>query len=94
MTRLIAICCAVGCAACAQIDRKPYSEFYLTGANSFRYKASTDFIYPADSPDAEKTRMEWLQRYVDDNAICANGFSVTARTTIRQNAIVYEGRCT
>lgn len=89
---LIAVAAAaVFLVACTSLDKISHSEFYpydqLGQSERYTFKAIADFQYPADSKDAERIRIEWLQQWVSDNNLCANGYSLDNRKAIINNKI-------
>lgn len=56
-------------------------------------------FYPESSAKAEAIRIEWLETYLADTAVCPDGYIITARKAVPINAfgtvhkIYYEGEC-
>ncbi|WP_143589606.1 hypothetical protein [Thalassospira mesophila] len=75
------------------------SSFEPNSDGTFRYevmKSSSDGVYN------EADRLNWLQMYLDDNALCPNGYEITEKKNIlvqksfigdAYREIIY-GRCT
>ena len=92
---------ALGLAACASVDRPAMTEFEPLGESEFRYEATADVVYPAESATAEAERMSWLETYLADNSLCPSGYEITERkpVLVQQAAlgdvhrIYYTGTC-
>jgi hypothetical protein len=75
---------------CASLDRYDYTEFEpLDGG--FRYVAISDFVYSLNGANAEAVRMEWLEKYLADNGVCPDGYTLTDRKAVLVNDWVGEG---
>lgn len=89
---MIAILGLIGCTA----DRVALTEFVPTDAG-FEYKAYANAIYPVDGEQAEAMRIEWLEKYLEDNSVCDAGYTITERMPVRRSTtmwrIHYEGIC-
>lgn len=97
---LAAVAVALAVSACSSVDRRAMTTFVPTDGG-FVYSAATDAIYPADSAEAEKTRMVWLQEYLDLNGVCPKGYDIADRKPVLVSRgpiadfyrIHYTGRC-
>lgn len=93
---------ALGLAACASMDRSALTEFEPLEGDRFRYEVSADTIrYPLEDPDAEATRMTWLESYLADNGLCSGGYEILDRKAViiqdsalaRSWRVYYTGAC-
>lgn len=82
---------ALSLVGCSSLDKISHSEFYpydqIGQKERYTFKATADFQYPADSKDAEQLRMQWLQQWVSENALCGNGYTIDSRRAILNNKI-------
>jgi hypothetical protein len=93
---------AMGVAGCTvpDIDRPAFTQF-APKENSFVYIADAGAGFGVDDPEAEKTRIRWLEMYLIENHLCFDGYEVKERkaTFIRKGivgdaySIYYEGVC-
>jgi hypothetical protein len=84
------------------VNRPTMSEFEPLGGDRFRYEATTAALTdPENDPDAEATRMRWLQTYLSDNGMCPDGYLIDERKPVVRSQtlglvshrIYYRGRC-
>ncbi len=73
-----------GCAALdpnAQYDRHSYSRLSeVPDDNSaLKFEARSSAAYPADDPQAEQTRMLWLQDWLEIRGLCKDGVDIEER---------------
>lgn len=88
-------------AACA-FDLKNQSSFEDFDDGRFRYQTFADVTWPESSEEAESVRLKVLRERLDDNGLCADGFSITERKASLKHKgllgdvydMVYYGRCT
>ena len=74
-------------AACAIFDdRTDYDRHRLTdlkvpreGGDVFYYDVSISGAFPADDPKAEEARMRWLDGWLKQRGMCANGHEVVRK---------------
>ena len=67
-------------AACASVDGSPFpSEFERTGPDNFRFIASGNWEYPANTKAGEAERLTWLNNYVLQHRICLSGYDIVTR---------------
>jgi hypothetical protein len=56
---------------CASLDRVAATTFEpINGANNelqFRFTAKSDIIYPGNTADGRRIRMEWLNTWLENN---------------------------
>lgn len=91
---------------CSSIDRNLMSGFEPftddDGGVIFSYWADeATLTYPEDSPDAEAIRMQWLERYLELNELCLDGYEIVERKAVAKtrgiggiaHRIVYKGHC-
>lgn len=100
--RRFAVLAFIGLAGCyVPTDRQIVTDFEPT-ETGFKYRAPADTsIWPPDDPEAEANRMEWLERYLTDNAMCPNGYRITTRNVVvlrdaplgTSYDVFYEGEC-
>jgi major membrane immunogen (membrane-anchored lipoprotein) len=90
----------VSLTACSSFDRR-ITSFEPMANNEFRYQAFADATYSPTDPDDEAIRLNWLQQYLNDNDLCANGYEITDRKQVLKSKsafadiydIIYYGRC-
>lgn len=73
---------------CAPLDRQLTSLAPIKadgGYQYFRYRAFADAVYPLGDLAAEKTRMEWLERWLSDNGYSPTGYEVIERDPMLRN---------
>nr|WP_315242021.1 hypothetical protein [uncultured Albidiferax sp.] len=83
---------ALGCIAlllpgCAAVDRTALTSLEPLHSDEtakyFKFKAVADVgAYKLDSPDAEKIRMEWLEKWLQDNGMAGRKYEVVSRTPV------------
>ena len=88
--RFVAICIGMilyGCASVhnsADFERHHYSQvvepFDRNDVMYFDATFSTQF--PDDDAVAEQTRMEWLEKWLEQRKICGNGYEIVTRRPI------------
>lgn len=96
----VAIALAVSACSAKTLDRPIMSRFEPTD-DGFSYVSSANATYPENDAAAEQTRMDWLQEYLSLNAVCPNGYDITARKPVLIKkallgdvySIHYTGRC-
>lgn len=94
-TMLVLVACGGG------NDRLAMTKFFPLAADEFRYEATADALYPAESPAAEADRIAWLETYLRNGAHCPGGYVIVDRTVVRisegvfgnLDQINYLGRC-
>ena len=95
---LLLIVCLV-LASCASHDfmvtsfmKSKSDEIY----DYYIYKSFADTIYKVDSDEAEKIRMDWLKRWLNENKLNESAYEVTRRDVVNKNGnikdIYYELR--
>lgn len=76
-------------AGCAAMDRADltYLEPLREDASYryFKFKAFADLVYPLDSESGERTRMEWLETWLDDNGLAGKKYEVVSRVPVVKN---------
>lgn len=79
----LAIPMLLAASSCTFIGKNGFTEFEpyknIKGEHGFKYRARSTELMPAYSVDSENTRMQWLQMWLDDTAICPNGYTVYER---------------
>ena len=88
---------AAGCAS----DEPPLTTFKTLSKSEFTFEARADMAHPENDPDAEATRMEWLQQALADRQMCRSGYEITGRTLVaakeealgQTHNIAYHGVC-
>lgn len=74
-----------GCASSSigNFDRHALSRLYPAPSGSeLVFEASVSPQYPADSEAAEATRMQWIELWLDQRNLCADGFEIKDRIAI------------
>jgi len=66
-------------AGCEAVDKPKMTAFQPLDGGGYRYEAMTDATYPENSPEAEATRLRWLEEYLGDGGYCPGGYTVEAR---------------
>ena len=106
-SRLLSALAVVGLAVvlvgCDNDIRIRGTQFVPEADGRFIYISFADELeYPVNDPDAEATRMRWLNQYIEEEHICPTGqYEVTERTVsvvgsgwIQENyQVVYRGQC-
>jgi hypothetical protein len=54
-------------------------------SKAYTYVAFADAVYPLHSVNAEKQRMEWLEKWLQQNNISTNTFKIISRETYIKN---------
>jgi hypothetical protein len=55
------------------------------GAQIFKFTAFADAVYPLTSKDAEKTRIEWLETWLNDNGYNPKKYEIISRVPVLRN---------
>ena len=82
---LVAIALVVS--GCASIDRTALTSLEPLRADEtalyFKFKAVADMgAYQLDSPNAEKIRMGWLEKWLQDNGMAGKKYEVVSRNPV------------
>jgi hypothetical protein len=85
--------------SCASLDFNATS-FRKTGEdenyNYYTYKSFADTVYKIDSIESEKTRIQWLQRWLDQNNLSGKNYEILKKDIFNKsgniNDIYYEIR--
>jgi hypothetical protein len=72
---------ALGIGGCAS-DEPPLTKFEQVSDNEFKFEARVGLEYPEDDPEAEATRMAWLEEILAERHLCPNGYTITGRTVV------------
>lgn len=91
----------MGCAVAEQIDMKNLSILEPYPDGKFKYKSFASVGYREGDDRAETVRLNELQRRLDINNLCSNGYEITRRTAVLNYQAVsagvydifYYGRC-
>ena len=71
---------------CASFDRVAVTKFEPTrteeNAQFFKFTAFADAVYPLNSEDAERTRIDWLETWLRDNNYGAKKYEVISRVPV------------
>jgi hypothetical protein len=72
--------------SCTNIDRITITRLEPTKVEGdytyFRYTAYADATLPIDSENAEKTRMRWLDKWLEDNGYPAAEYEILSRKPV------------
>jgi hypothetical protein len=75
--------------ACASFDRIAVTKFEPlrteSGTQIFKFTAFADAIYPLESENAERTRIEWLEKWLTDNGYSTKKYEVVSRVPVLRN---------
>lgn len=88
-----------GCARIHKIESSSFESFPSKPPQQFKFIAHTNIWNPYGDGDGEKTRMEWLQMWIDDSDICKNGYVIVERKEAdiglgpEVKRIYYTGQC-
>jgi hypothetical protein len=85
------------CTAVETVDRPPLEQT----ENGFRYHAEANASYPADDPQAENMRLQFLDEAVTASLLCPNGYDIIDRKLVLKERVLganlydiyYTGRC-
>lgn len=100
LASMIAGVLLAGCAG-LEVDRMEMSTYDRTPGGFVYAAQATWHGYGKDDPAAEKIRMDWLQKYLDLNGHCRNGYDIAERDVmvLRETLIEpvyrirYVGKC-
>lgn len=88
----------IGCAGKGDVTKfEPLPP--VNGIQQFKYLAKSGVFRPANDPKSEEDRIEWLEMWLKDNNMCANGYVILDRNaaslghwdSVRD--IYYTGQC-
>jgi hypothetical protein len=75
--------------ACASFDRIAATKFeplrMESGTQVFKFTAFADAVYPLESENAERTRIEWLETWLADNGYKTQKYEVISRVPVLAN---------
>lgn len=94
---LLPVALLAGCAGAAP----PLAKLEPHSKTEFTFEARADLEHPEDSPEAEATRMKWLERALAERGMCPNGYRISDRTLVvaeeaalgQTHNLAYHGRC-
>jgi len=107
MKQLMALLCLLA-GACASIDdgsdfdRHRYSQLVMPfdRPGLMYFDVSYPATYPADDPDAERSRMRWLEGWLQQRGLCPAGYEIIRQRPFdylednpRRHEQRYEVRC-
>ena|SRR5690554_10754 len=81
------------CSTMAALDRGVTSLEPLYAEDGYRYftyQSLASPVYPLDSPDAERIRMNWLEDWLEDNGLKNRPYEILDRTPINQVGLSYK----
>lgn len=100
---VVVILLPVFASACMSLQRQgmtTYDQYTdQAGSRMFKYMAMSNVFYPTNSIDAEETRMEQLQVWLDDNKYCQTGYQIIEKRIVSRGSgedamnITYIGKC-
>ncbi|MBW2061887.1 MAG: hypothetical protein JRI95_10045 [Deltaproteobacteria bacterium] len=89
MKRLVAffvyVALVTSISACASFDRMVTKFEPLrteSGTQIFKFTAFADAVYPLESENAERTRIEWLEKWLTDNGYSTKKYEVISRVPV------------
>ncbi len=87
----------MGLAAC-EFDRIAGTEFEINpGREEFKFTAQSNNFAPHNTEAGEALRMRHLNRWLQENGLCQNGFVITNRSDVfvggALHNITYLGTC-
>lgn len=104
--QIAAIALAAALVGCTNTDRLAMSDFYPEtspdgGPAEFVFTANGSTIAYPSGMEAEPSRMQWLEVYLEANQMCPNGYEITDRQVIARGSafggnlhqVRYRGRC-
>jgi len=75
--------------ACASFDRIAVTKFEPlrtdSGTQIFKFTAFADAVYPLESENAERARIEWLEKWLTDNGYSIEKYEVVSRIPVLRN---------
>lgn len=87
---MLAIASLAGCAGLSEYDRMAITSLERNPSDStgqtYIYRARTGSNYPPNDPEAEATRVRWLQTWLTTNKACPDGYEVKSRDAISMGA--------
>ena len=76
-------------AGCSSIDRIWVTRFEPIRSEAnyeyFKYTSFADAIYPLDSDSAERTRINWLEKWLADNGYPNANYEIVSRAVVLRN---------
>ena len=92
---------AVVAAGCAAGGEPPLTKFEALSDDEFTFEARAGVEYPEDDPEAEATRMKWLEQALADRRMCPKGYEITEKTVVaaeeqalgQTRNVAYHGVC-
>jgi hypothetical protein len=95
MIKTLAIAALLACAGCASLDRMDHTSLAPMksegGFAYYRYVAVADAVYPLSSAEAEKTRIEWLEKWLADNGHPGAQYEIVLRTPMLRYKALMSG---
>ncbi len=84
---IAAVVCLSACAefqSTMEYDRHRMSQLRVDEGDDSLYifEAKTDATYPANTPEGEAARMEWITVWLRNKKACLNGFEIVERRPI------------
>ena len=71
---------------CSNLDRITLTRLEPTKVEGdyayFRYTSYADAVLPIDSEEAEKTRMRWLDKWLEDNGFPGAEYEILSRKSV------------
>lgn len=87
---VVLVALVVGCSTIDRINLTRLEPVRSeSGAQYFKYTSFADAIRPNDSVDAEKTRIEWLEKWLQDNGLNSKDYTIVYRkAVVRQRGLL------
>ena len=90
----------------SNVERMAFTTFEIVKDSEFKFTAKT-YFYGTEIPsreteksDQETVRTAWLEKYLELNSMCLNGYEITERRVVllmkslgTTHQIFYLGRC-
>ncbi len=101
MRKILTLFILINLTACA--GKMDFTKFEplppVNGIQQFKYLAKSGVFRPANDPESEKERIEWLDMWLKDNNMCPKGYVILDRNPVALGHydsvrnIYYTGQC-
>jgi hypothetical protein len=89
-------------AGCVEINRVNETSFVPASDGTWKFKGYADAEYPLDTDAGEQARTTMLEKWLQENHLCAGGYTITDRQAVKKSSglladtydVYYTGHCT